>query len=37
MSGNLQESDVENADETHFLINMDNGRTLGFRGDEAVK
>lgn len=36
-SGTLAEEDVENADETHFQINMDDGRTLGFRGDEHVK
>ena len=24
-------------DETHFVINYDNGRTLGFRGDTDVK
>ena len=24
-------------DETHFVINLDNGRTLGFREDENVK
>ena len=36
-SGQLDECNVDNADETHFLINMDNGRTLGFRGDEHVK
>ena len=23
--------------ETHFIVNMDNGRMLGFRGDDAVK
>lgn len=28
---------MESADETHFLINMDKGRTLGFHGDERVK
>ncbi|KAL3698368.1 hypothetical protein R1sor_012444 [Riccia sorocarpa] len=36
-SGRLDENLVENIDETHFLINMDNGRTLGFRGDTQVK
>lgn len=36
-SGELQEDDVENADETHFVINLDNGRTLGFKGAEEVK
>ena len=28
---------MENIDETHFVVNMDNGRTLGFRGDTTVK
>ena len=28
---------MENIDETHFVINMDNGRTLGFQGDTLVK
>jgi hypothetical protein len=28
---------VENADETHLVVNMDNGRTLGMIGDEDVK
>lgn len=28
---------MENIDETHFVINMDNGQTLGFRGDKVVK
>ena len=23
--------------ETHFILNMDNGKTLGFRGDDDVK
>ena len=36
-SGILDENTVENVDETHFIINMDNGRTLGFRGDDNVK
>lgn len=36
-SGVLDEDVVENVDETHFVINMDNGKTLGFRGDENVK
>lgn len=29
-NGLLDENLVENIDETHFIINMDNGRTLGF-------
>jgi DDE superfamily endonuclease len=36
-SGALDENLVENADETHFVIKMDNGKTLGFRGDNDVK
>ena len=28
---------MENIDETHFVVNMDNGRTLGFRGDTTIK
>ena len=36
-SGELKGDDVENADETHFVIDMDNGRTLGFSGQEEVK
>lgn len=36
-SGALDENLMENIDETHFVINMDNGRTLGFRGDIEVK
>ena len=33
----MNEDLIENADETHFIINCDNGRTLGFKGDEHVK
>jgi hypothetical protein len=33
----LDENLFENADETHFVINMDNEKTLGFRGDNNVK
>jgi hypothetical protein len=28
---------AENADETHFVVNMDNGRTQGMIGDGDVK
>ena len=28
---------MENVDETHFVVNLDNGRILGFRGDTTVK
>jgi hypothetical protein len=33
----FDESIMENIDETHFVVNLDNGRTLGFRGDTSVK
>jgi hypothetical protein len=36
-TGIFDENLIENIDETHFVINMDNGRTLGFRGDTTVK
>ena len=36
-SGIFDEHLIDNMDETHFTINMDNGRTLGFRGDVSVK
>lgn len=36
-NGVLDEEDVENGDETHLLINVDNGMNLGFRGTEEVK
>ena len=36
-AGKMDENDVENADETNFIINVDNGRTLGFSGDKEVK
>lgn len=28
---------IENIDETHFVLNCDNGRTLEFRGGEVAK
>ena len=28
---------MENIDKVHFVVNMDNGRTLGFWGDTLVK
>lgn len=37
MSGELKEENVENSDETHFLINCDDGKTFGFRGEEEVR
>jgi hypothetical protein len=36
-SGVFDENLMENLDETHFTVNMDNGRTLGFRGDTVFK
>ena len=36
-SGDLNEGLLCNMDKTHFVINCDNGRTLGFRGDTEVK
>lgn len=36
-AGEIHENDLENADETHFIMNMDKGPTLGFSGDTEVK
>lgn len=36
-AGELDEDLVENVDETHFVVNMDNGRTLSFIGCSEVK
>jgi hypothetical protein len=36
-SGALDENLFENADETHFIINMDNEKTLGCRDDNDLK
>ncbi len=36
-TGVLDEDLVENIDGTRFVINMDNGRTLCFAGDDNVK
>ena len=33
----FNENLIKNIDETYFVINMDNGRTLGFRGDTTIK
>jgi hypothetical protein len=35
--GLYHEDYIENIDETHFVINFQNGRTLGFRGDAKQK
>lgn len=36
-TGLLNEGRIENADETHFVFNMDNRKTLGFKGEAHVK
>jgi hypothetical protein len=36
-TGIFDENLIENIDETHFVVNVDNGRTLGFRGNTTVK
>ena len=33
----MDEAYVESLDETHFIVNVDNGKTLGIRGDGNVK
>ena len=33
----FDENLMENIDGTHFVVNMDNGRTLGFWGDTSTK
>ena len=35
--GIFDENLIENLDETHFTMNMDNSRALGFQGDTSVK
>lgn len=35
--GIIDDNYVENADETHVLVNVDNGRTLVFAGDAEIK
>ena len=36
-SGVFYDNLMENVDETHFVVNLDNGRTLGFKGNTTVK
>jgi len=36
-AGTFDENLVENIDETHCKVNLDNGKTLGFRDDNDVK
>lgn len=33
----MDKNNVENADKTHFMSNVDNGHTLGFCGDRKIK
>ena len=35
-TGGIDENDLENADEIHFMFNMDYGRTLGFSGESKM-
>jgi hypothetical protein len=35
-SGEFDENVMEKLDETHFVVNLDNGHTLGVRGDTSV-
>ncbi|CAI5707486.1 unnamed protein product [Peronospora effusa] len=35
--GQYDENKMRNMDETHFVINCDNGTALGLRGDTKVK
>ncbi|ETN13348.1 hypothetical protein PPTG_22340 [Phytophthora nicotianae INRA-310] len=35
--GSLDENEIENIDETHFIVDFDNGKTLGSSGDKTVK
>ena len=36
-SGLFDENLMENVDETHFVVNLDNGHTLGFKRDTTMK
>ena len=36
-SGLFDKNLMENIDETHFVVNMDNDKTLGCRGDMLIK
>lgn len=33
----LDEYDIDHADETHFVISVDSGRTMGFSGSNVLK
>lgn len=37
VSGVFDENMMENINEIHFIINMDDGKTFGFHGDEECK
>ena len=37
MFGEYNKNLIENIDEIHFVINMDNGKMLGFHRDQVVK
>lgn len=36
-SGEFVDTHMENMDETHFIIDMDNGKTLSVKGNETVR
>ncbi|RLN67573.1 hypothetical protein BBJ28_00024453, partial [Nothophytophthora sp. Chile5] len=36
-SGEINEDTVENIDETHFVFDFNNGKTLGFSGEKQIK
>ena len=36
-SGDLNEGCIENIDDTHFVIDLETGRTLGFVGETSIK
>lgn len=36
-NGSLNENAIENIDETHFIVDFDNGKTLGFSGETSIK
>jgi hypothetical protein len=36
-SGDLNQDTVENIDETHYVIDFDTGKTLGFVGETSIK
>ena len=36
-SGLFDKNLMKNVDETHFVVNLDNGGTLGFKGDTSIK